>query len=145
MLFWSESQQLVCYIVVIKHICGAYVNQFSILACCRCYHCCCCCCCCSSELKPEGLLCIRPWHDENIAVMAPSKSGKLLVNAIIRETLSTVDKERLSWTGNILLLSSSLQPELAPDLGGVTCYALEPLLQVGFDSSSATAAASASS
>lgn len=55
----------------------------------------------------------------------------LQVNTIIRETLSATDKERLSWTGNILLLSSSLQPELAPDLGGVTSYALLPLLQVG--------------
>jgi hypothetical protein len=70
--------------------------------------------------------------------MAPAKSGKLMVNAIIRETLSTTDKERLSWTGNILLLSSSLQPELAPDLGGVTCYALEPLLQVSSSSSSSS-------
>jgi hypothetical protein len=67
--------------------------------------------------------------------MAPAKSSKLMVNAIIRETLSSTDKERLAWTGNILLLSSSLQPELAPDLGGVTGYALEPLLQVICDSS----------
>jgi hypothetical protein len=67
--------------------------------------------------------------------MAPAKSSKLMVNAIIRETLSSTDKERLAWTGNILLLSSSLQPELAPDLGGVTGYALEPLLQVISNSS----------
>jgi hypothetical protein len=68
--------------------------------------------------------------------MAPAKSAKLMVNAIIRETLSSTDKERLAWTGNVLLLSSSLQPELAPDLGGVTGYALEPLLQVICNSSS---------
>lgn len=35
-----------------------------------------------SELKPEGLLCIRPWHDEAIAVMAPSACGKLMVGRL---------------------------------------------------------------
>lgn len=74
---------------------------------------------------------MRPWHDDVIVVMAPPKPPlRCFYNSIIRETLSTVDKERLSWTGNLLCLSSSLQSEICPDLGGVTRYALNGLLQV---------------
>eukprot|EP00775_Hariotina_reticulata_P002289 gene2289-2599_t len=65
-----------------------------------------------SELKPDGLLCTRPWHDDTIAVMAPVKTAKLLVNALVREAVSSADKERLMWMGNVLLLSSSLQDKL---------------------------------
>ena len=74
---------------------------------------------------------MRPWHDEVIVVMAPPKPPlRCFVNSIIRDTLSTVDQGRVSWTGNLLCLQSSLQSEICPDLGGTTCYTLNALLQV---------------
>lgn len=83
------------------------------------------------RLKEEGLLCMRPWHDEVIMVMAPPKPPmRCFYNSIIRETLSSNDQSRVSWTGNLLCLSSSLQSEICPDLGGLTRYALNGLLQV---------------
>jgi hypothetical protein len=74
---------------------------------------------------------MRPWHGEVIVVMAPPKPPiRCWYNSIMRETLSPVDQSRVSWTGNLLCLSSSLQSEICPDLGGVTRYALNALLQV---------------
>lgn len=84
-----------------------------------------------ADLHPDGLISVRPWHDETIAVMAPHRSShvKLLVNAIMRETLAQEHKNKLSWQGNCLLVSSSLQSDIHRDLGGVTRYALMPALQ----------------
>lgn len=84
-----------------------------------------------SDLHPDGLISVRPWHDDTIAVMAPHKTSavKLLVNAIMRETLFLEHKNKLNWQGNCLMLSSSLQSDIHRDLGGVTRYALMPVLQ----------------
>lgn len=84
-----------------------------------------------SELHPDGLLSVRPWHDETIAVMAPNRTSntKLLFNAIMRETLAQEHKNKLSWQGNCLMLSSSLQSDIHRELGGVTRYVLLPALQ----------------
>eukprot|EP00878_Enallax_costatus_P047193 GHUV01057627.1.p1 GENE.GHUV01057627.1~~GHUV01057627.1.p1 ORF type:complete len:242 (+),score=39.13 GHUV01057627.1:1464-2189(+) len=85
-----------------------------------------------AELHPDGLLSVRPWHDETIAVMAPHKNPgthKMLVNAIMRESLAQEHKNKLTWHGNCLMLSSSLQSDLHRDLGGVTRYAVTSALQ----------------
>jgi hypothetical protein len=75
---------------------------------------------------------MRPWHDEVIVVMAPPKPPKrMFYNSIIRDTLATNDQGRVSWTGNLLVLQSSLQAEICPDLGGTSRYTLNGLLQVG--------------
>lgn len=113
-----------------------HANTCVVLVSCRAVWCCVVLCCVvlcvvHNRLKDEGLLCMRPWHDEVIVVMAPPKAPtRCFYNSIIRETLSTNDKDRVSWTGNLLCLSSSLQSEVCPDLGGVTRYTLNALLQV---------------
>jgi hypothetical protein len=76
-----------------------------------------------------------PWHDEAIVAMAPPKAAiHCWCSTVMRETLSFVNQSRVSWTGDLLCLSSSLRPEVRPwawpDIGGVTRYALSALLQV---------------
>jgi hypothetical protein len=76
---------------------------------------------------------MRPWHDEVIVVMAPPKPPiRCFYNSIMRDTLSTTDQAKLSWTGNLLCLTSSLQQEVCPDLGGISRYAMSALLMVSF-------------
>jgi hypothetical protein len=86
-------------------------------------------------MKEEGLLCMRPYHDEVIVVMAPPKPPiRCFYNSIMRDTLSAQDQAKLSWTGNLLCLTSSLQQEMCPDLGGISRYAMSALLTVSVSS-----------
>jgi hypothetical protein len=75
-----------------------------------------------ADLKPEGLLSVRPWRNEFIAVTASTPKATLLPNAIIRASMGHHDREKGQFAaqGNVLVLSSSLQQEVAPELAGVT-------------------------
>jgi hypothetical protein len=65
-----------------------------------------------------------------IAVCAPPAERRFFYNSILRDAVSTADRERISWTGNLLFLSSSLQPEVDSMLGGMTRDTLTGKLQV---------------
>jgi hypothetical protein len=59
------------------------------------------------------------------------KTAKLLVNVLMRETLSATDKERMMWMGNILLLSSSLQVGAAGNMLLTVCYLTWEIINIG--------------
>ena len=64
-----------------------------------------------SELKHDGLIAIRPWRNEWIAVAAPTDKKPLLRNTIMWSSISHADRDKspFSLHGNVLLLNSGLQ------------------------------------
>jgi hypothetical protein len=64
-----------------------------------------------SDLHKEGLIAIRPWRNEWIAVTAPTEKHQLLRNTIMWTSISQADREKSPFhvQGNVLLLNSGLQ------------------------------------